>query len=75
MKDLIEALTIFAKYLKNPNANSPTHCEHDVLNVMDVTFEQVSEEDRKRLDELSFRFGDAMGCGEPCWYSNRFGSA
>lgn len=34
MKKLIEALTIFAKYA---DVERPTHCEHDVLMIMQVT--------------------------------------
>lgn len=50
MNELIEALTILSKYCDSP---TPTHCEHDVLYVM-VDPENVSDEDKKRLDELHF---------------------
>lgn len=53
MKDLIEALTILAKYM-DPEQKWPTACEHDVLHVCGVEPEDVSEEDMKRLDELGF---------------------
>lgn len=66
MKDLIEALTIFAKYKNNEN---PTHCEHDVLYVVGITKEEVSEEDRARLDVLGFFYSNDG------WKSYRFGSA
>jgi hypothetical protein len=66
MKDLIEALTIFLKY---KDEKYPTHCEHDVLYIMGVEEDEVSEEDKKRLDELGFRFG------EDCWMSYKYGSA
>lgn len=68
MKDLIEALTIFLKY---KDEYSPTHCEHDVLYVVGITKEEVSEEDTKRLDELSFIWDESYDC----WISFRFGSA
>lgn len=68
MKDLIEALTIFAKY-KDPY--NPTHCEHDVLYVMEVTEAEVSDEDKKRLDELGFLWSKSEGV----WLSFRYGSA
>lgn len=71
MKDLIEALQIFLKY-KNPRW--PTHCEHDVLYIMEVTADEVSEEDKIRLNELGFHFSEDAG-GEPGWQSYRFGSA
>ena len=68
MKELIEALNIFLKY-KNPH--DPTHCEHDVLCIMQVTKEEVSAEDAVRLGELGFFWSDEYDC----WASFRFGSA
>lgn len=53
MKDLIEALTILAKYM-NPEEQYPTACERDVLYVCHVDIEDVSADDIKRLDELGF---------------------
>lgn len=50
MKDLIEALNIFLKY---GDVKYPFHCEHDVLYVK-YDSSIVSEEDKKRLDELGF---------------------
>lgn len=50
MKDLIEALTIFLKY---GDPYDPTHCEHDVFYV-DIDQSLVSDEDKARLEELSF---------------------
>jgi hypothetical protein len=66
MKDLIEALQIFLKY---GNPYSPTHCEHDVLTVM-IDFDKVSQEDKVKLEELSFKENDYG-----CFMSYRFGSA
>lgn len=66
MKDLIEALTIFAKY---GDPHNPTHCEHDTLHVV-IDPESVSVEDQKRLAELSFE-ADSYGG----FSSYRFGSA
>ena len=51
MEKLIEALQIFLKY---KNETFPTHCEHDILMVVGITEEEVSEEDRQKLDELKF---------------------
>lgn len=68
MKDLIEALTIFAKY---GDPYSPTHCEHDVLTVM-IDPADVSEEDKVRLEELSFT---PDNYGDDYFTSFRFGSA
>lgn len=67
MKDLIEALTLFAKYT---NAKHPTCCEHDVLYVL-VDPTKVSTEDRIRLDALGFHAQE----DDNNFYSNRFGSA
>jgi hypothetical protein len=53
MEDLIEALRIFKKYVKD-DWPFPFHCEHDILMIGDVEPFKVSEEDTKRLDELGF---------------------
>lgn len=65
MEDLIEALQIFLKYSKD---KYPTHCEHDQLHV-NVDPNKVSEEDKKRLEELSFTPDEFDG-----FKSFRFGS-
>lgn len=71
MSDLIEALQILLKYR---NEEYPTHCEHDILCIMGITKDEVSYEDRARLDELGFTYlSDA--CGEPGWASFKFGKA
>lgn len=67
MKDLIEALTLFAKYT---SAYNPTCCEHDVLYVL-VDPAEVTAEDRARLEALSFDAQD----NDRNFTSNRFGSA
>lgn len=64
MKDLIEALTIFAKYDEDDNV----HCEHDELFIC-IDPSEVSEEDLKRLEELSFTPNSVDG-----FSSFRFGS-
>lgn len=68
MSNLIEALTIFLKY---ENKRFPTHCEHDVMMVVGITQEEVSERDRSRLDELGFLWSSV----HDCWCSYRYGSA
>lgn len=70
MKDLIEALTIFASY-QNEDPYSPTHCEHDVLMVVGVPQEAVAPDDVLRLDKLGFFWSTEYDC----WASFRFGSA
>lgn len=68
MKDLIEALTILAKYI-DPEEKWPTQCEHDVLYVCLVDVEDVSTEDITRLNELGFIENEDGG-----FKSFRFGS-
>jgi hypothetical protein len=68
MDDLIEALTIFRKYAMEEH---PTLCEHDVLMISNVVPGDLTEEDAKRLDELSFFWNESYDC----FVSFRFGSA
>ena len=68
MKNLIEALQIFLKYKDN---RWPTHCEHDVLYIVGITEEEVSDEDRKRLEELQFLWSES----DESWISYHYGSA
>lgn len=72
MKDLIEALQIFAKYVTDDYYfKHPTHCEHDVLRIMSVHKDQLTEDEQKRVEELGFFWDE----GEDCYMSFRFGSA
>jgi len=68
MNDLIEALSILAKY---DNPKYPTHCEHDSLYV-DIDPERVSKEDIIRLEELGFMVGEEEFEGG--FFSYRYGS-
>jgi len=68
MNDLIKALNIFLKY---KDIYAPTHCEHDVLYVVGIPYEDVSKEDKNELETLGFQWDDE----EEVWYSFRFGSA
>ena len=73
MRDLIEALIILLKY---GNPQWPTHCEHDVMMIMEIDPDNVSEGDKNRLAELGFHHGPHEANGdEPCFNSYRFGSA
>lgn len=65
MDDLIEALTILRKY---ENPAFPTNCEHDTLWV-NVDSGLVSDEDKRRLDQLGFFPADEGG-----FMSFKFGS-
>ena len=69
MKDLIEALTIFAKYA---NVVCPTHCEHDVLMIMAVDRAAMTADDIARVETLGFYWSEG---DFDCWQSYRFGSA
>ncbi len=69
MKDLIEALTILAKYM-DPEEKWPTSCMRGVLYVYGIEVEDVSEEDIKKLDELGFIPNNAASG----FQSFRFGS-
>jgi hypothetical protein len=68
MKDLIAALQIFAKYA--PDEYAPTHCEHDVLYVTCVKYDDVSDEDKAALDKLGFHESEYNG-----FQSYRYGSS
>lgn len=70
MQDLIEALTILLKY---GNPDHPTNCTHDELGICGIDPADVSDVDKKRLDELGFFVSD--GDGDPYFASFRFGSA
>ena len=70
MLDLIEALRIFLKY---GNPRNPTHCEHDVLTIIGIDPEQVSEDDKAELERLGFFVGSEYG--ELAFHSYRYGSA
>ena len=67
MKDLLEAIAIFAKYT---DAQHPTCCEHDVLYVL-VDPAQVPDIEKARLDALGF----SASARDQNFYSHRFGSA
>lgn len=71
MDKLIEALQIFRKY---GNPEYPTHCEHDVLYICGIDSEGVSEEDKKKLEELEFFASEGDPDYEGCFYSFHYGS-
>ncbi len=68
MENLIKALQIFLKYGNPP---FPTHCEHDVLTIIDIDPSKVSERDKEQLNDLGFFINE----DEECFQSYRFGSA
>lgn len=70
MKDLLEALAIFAS--KYPDLYSPFHCEHDTLTVM-CDPAQFTEEEITKLESLGFFIPQDLA--EDCFQSFRFGRA
>jgi hypothetical protein len=69
MRDLIEAISIMMKYCGDDKY--PTCCEHDVLYFPKADYDSVSDEDKKRLEELGFSKNTEGGEG---FMSYRFGS-
>jgi hypothetical protein len=51
MEDLIKALQILLKY---GNPIYPFHCEHDVLTIVGIEPEIISDDDRVALEEIGF---------------------
>ena len=67
MKDLIEALKIFEKYISDEKY--PTWAEHDEFGV-NCPINGMSEEDIKKLDELGFFWDNEY----ECFISFKYGS-
>lgn len=58
MEELIRALNIFSKYMKNDyHREFPTHCEHDVLYVCGVDLERMDVDTVQKLIDLGFNPG------------------
>lgn len=72
MKDLIEALQIFLKY---GNPSYPTHCEHDVLHICGIEPNDVSDEDKAKLEKLGFTLPEDPEDEDEGFYSFKYGSA
>ncbi len=68
MKDLIQALRIFQKY---QDVTYPTNCEHDVMYIMKITQDEVSDTDKAELETLGFHWDEEVGC----WATFKYGSA
>lgn len=65
--NMIKACEIFRKY--NDDQYAPFHCEHDILHVCGVEPDEVSDEDKQRLEDLGFFVKPPGG-----FASHRFGS-
>jgi hypothetical protein len=70
MEKLIEALQILLKY---GNPDYPTHCIHDILIIVGIDPDKVSEEDTLKLKQLGFF--PTRDYGEHWFVSFRYGSA
>lgn len=57
MDEWIEILGIMKKYCSEYNEAYPFWAEHDIIGLM-LDWEEVSEEDLKRLDELGVFYSD-----------------
>ena len=69
MKDLIKALNILLKY---GNPDYPCQCSYDQLYI-DIDPKKVSDDDKKKLDDLGFFPGEEEGCEEG-FISFKYGS-
>jgi hypothetical protein len=67
MDELIQALEIFKKY---QNLEWPTHCEHDVMLVVGIKQNEVSEEDTQKLNELGFTWMQEYECFGSYYYGS-----
>lgn len=54
MNDLIKALKLILKYLKNPNAYAPIACGHDVMYVNGVNFVGMDYKTVMKIYKLGF---------------------
>jgi hypothetical protein len=70
LSKLIQALEIFRKY---GDPAYPTHCSHDQLTICGINPDDVSDDDKKRLNDLGFLVSNEYG--EYCFISFRYGSA
>lgn len=60
MKELIEVLTIFMKYQEE--GITPIGCGYQAVCIMGVGENDLSEEDKKRVEELKFYWDDEVDC-------------
>jgi len=68
MKELIEALQIFLKY---GNPDYPTNCEHDIMYICGINSNDVSDDDKIKLEQLGFEIDNDFNQ----FYSDKYGSA
>lgn len=65
--EMAKACQIFSKY---SDSSFPFHCQRDKLIVCGVEPDEVTEEDKERLEELGFKVQERPSA----FYSFRFGS-
>jgi len=56
MDEFIKAITFLSKFV-DKNRKFPISCEHDVLNIWGVNFDNMTANDVRTLDGLGFEIG------------------
>lgn len=56
MEEFIKAITFLSKFV-DKNCAYPISCDHDVLYVLCVNFDNMTADDVRELDKLGFRVG------------------
>ena len=56
MEEFIKAKTFLSKFV-DKNRKYPISCEHDVLNIWGVNFDNMTADDVRKLSELGFEMG------------------
>lgn len=67
MSKLIEALQILLKY---GDFRHPTYCEHDVLAICTIDPDDVTDEDKAKLEELDFFVDETDWCFKSFHYGS-----
>lgn len=58
MKELIEALQAIWPFMNKPDTKWPTSCEHDMMYVCDINFDDMSGATVRKIASLGFNPGD-----------------
>ncbi len=62
LRDIVDGITILAKYRKKGLDSFGIQAEHDEIYVGIDEGQKVSEEDDKKLDELGWGYDESSGC-------------
>lgn len=69
MEEFIKAITFLSKFV-DKNRKYPINCEHDVLYVWGVNFDNMTADDVRTLDGFGFAIGSSGDFDEtPNWAS------